>query len=466
MQPTRLAPRNACGLVTAALAGAFTLVAVPAAGAQVTEAINRARAAEAQASKRNEAVNQQAQQATQEGKPGAKPAPAQDPKGKPAPAQDPKEKAAPAAAEPAPRRPQMAPRLSGGGAPAAGPAAPGGTHTVEKGETLWGIARQHLNDPYLWPEIYRLNTDVVEDPRWIYPGEVLKLPGAQPATVAAAPAEAGQPAVPVTREAPVQEAEAPEANTVFSSFSRVSGTSRREGTIPRSAPAVRSGEFTSAPFATPANGPAWSGRVIESVATASVNVVREDRAFQLAEPVSITPPSGAPAVVGSRYLVIRPGPTVAGVGQIVIPTGVVRVQTVERGKSPVAEVTQIFDAMRPGQGLIPYERIRLDTLARPSAVANGPLTSVQFLLSDPVLPTIQAYLVLGNKGVPNVKLGDVFALIRPAAPGAGGAQVPEETIATAQVVRVTAQGITAVLTGQTTGAIKVGTPARLAARMP
>src|SRR2546430_17100968 len=54
------------------------------------------------------------------------------------------------------------------------------THTVVKGDNLWNLAGKYLNDPFRWPEIYRLNTDIIVDPHWIYPGEILKLPGYVP----------------------------------------------------------------------------------------------------------------------------------------------------------------------------------------------------------------------------------------------------------------------------------------------
>src|SRR5215470_15533929 len=67
------------------------------------------------------------------------------------------------------------------------PAAMPATHTVKRGDTLWDIAKLYFSDAFLWPEIYRLNTGLIEDPHWIYPGEVLKLPMPTAKVVAVTP---------------------------------------------------------------------------------------------------------------------------------------------------------------------------------------------------------------------------------------------------------------------------------------
>ena len=65
---------------------------------------------------------------------------------------------------------------------------PQGTHTVVRGNTLWDLAQFFYSNPFEWRVIWEANRDVVEDPNWIYPDEVLVIPGL-PGTEDAPPTE-------------------------------------------------------------------------------------------------------------------------------------------------------------------------------------------------------------------------------------------------------------------------------------
>lgn len=66
---------------------------------------------------------------------------------------------------------------SGSSTTQGGGGAGGGTYTVQKGDTLSGIAKDKLGSANKWREIYDANRDVIGDnPDRILPGQELKLP--------------------------------------------------------------------------------------------------------------------------------------------------------------------------------------------------------------------------------------------------------------------------------------------------
>lgn len=50
--------------------------------------------------------------------------------------------------------------------------------TVQRGATLWAIAREELGDGILYVAVYEANRDLIRDPDLIYPGQVFRIPEA------------------------------------------------------------------------------------------------------------------------------------------------------------------------------------------------------------------------------------------------------------------------------------------------
>ena len=355
------------------------------------------------------------------------------------------------------------------------------THTVVRGDNLWDLSQTYLGNAFLWPEIYRLNRDVVEDPHWIYPGEILRLPGpttevadTRPVAVPEIPTETQSTQTTVATNLPVDPASA----TVFTRASTsapqtaqvtggdASGTAAIN-TLPPP-PTVRWGEVLAAPYVDREGGPRAFGRILKSADLTGVAEITDRYRFQTFDKIYLTPPVGYVAPEGERYLAVRMGPYLRDQGQVVIPTGVVEVvQAARNGVAAAGKVVRNYTDVAATDRLIPIDTAGVGSNVRPVTVDSGPSTEIAWVYGDPVLPSIGMFVILHVTSRDGVRMGDEFTIYKPAARDKYTRQIdPEILIGKLQVVRSTPYGVTAVIIGQAQPPIKDGLPARLTAKMP
>lgn len=345
--------------------------------------------------------------------------------------------------------------------PARQPAA--STHTVRSGDTLWGLAQHYLGDPFLWPEIYRLNTMVVEDPHWIYPGEVLRLSGSE-AVSAVPPDTTATPATPTdtTAQAPDTTPAAPPV--------AFKGPVRRqeEPTISPLALAaqkpLRRGEFYSSGFLTEGRKLPF-GRLLGGITPSQIRASDAGAAITLFTTVAVQPPAGVTYQIGDSLLVGELAGRFDGYGEAFRPTGLLRITGTPGGKY-LATVLAVYGPIRPGHRVLPAEHFPEVGDAAAEAVSDGVRATVLGGPEPQELKGMQDVLFLDKGGKDGVAPGDVFEVRRTPHTTASGAVRTDELMAVLQVVRVGEHTATTRILRVVSPDIAVGTAARQTGKLP
>lgn len=414
-------------------------------------------------------------------------------------------------------------------------------HVVQRGETLRGLASSYLGDVGRWREILQRNRSVVRDAAHLEPGTRLVLPTRAPERTTLRMAD-GVALFPLSAMDDDRFARFRGRTIFFGETHTGSGPKfeLRDATASRYADTLRAGSFglrrTSTTLALPVStsspgpfpqrssrsrmpslsqriaapwldafgGPLSAGRILSRIDAPAVVASEGVSDLHLYDKVRIAPPTGAPALVGTRYLAFRLGRSISGHGQVVIPVGIVRVDRIghgdpgisDRGSSDPgsgfrgdgdhrteASLVAKFSSVAQGAGLLPLatddaaDSASTSPFLLPSSSSAFSLASsrapstlhthsqVLAVMSDAALPTVQDIVLIGAGSTQGVRPGDRVTLFADEA-ARDRSNPADHGIATAVVLRVSDRGASAVIVRQAQPAIRVGTPVRVTFSRP
>ncbi len=331
------------------------------------------------------------------------------------------------------------------------------SHTVSRGETLWSIAQMYFADPLLWPEIYRLNTSVVEDPHWIYPGEVLVL-----APLVGTVAQGGDTVVAVPQDTSVAAADTvraqagdtiaamptdtmpadttqlfveppppePVGESFETMFDRRRTTQQRVQDVLRAYThqpyrPLRAGEFYAAGFLTENERLPW-GLVLGVTTPPAIYRLSDRSTATTYDEIAVKPPSHASYHVGDSLLIARIDRALqfGSWGEVVVPLGIARVTSVE-DQQVLAQVITQFGRIRDGHLSLPLEPFKNPGEVRPTPVEQGLAGHLLASRDGRPIAGAQQFFFIDKGRAEGVVPGDVFEVYRPAAgvPGSPSEEV-------------------------------------------
>ena len=96
---------------------------------------------------------------------------------------------------------------------------------------------------------------------------------------------------------------------------------------------------------------------------------------------------------------------------MIIPTGIVEVIRAARtNEAAVAKVVKAFNELTITDRLIPIDTSGAGNTTRPARVANGPSTKITWIYGEPVLSSVQNFIVLNVSSRNGVQMGDEFLI--------------------------------------------------------
>lgn len=386
------------------------------------------------------------------------------------------------------------------------------THTVRKGDTLWDLAKQYRGDPFLWPDLYRLNTGVVADPHWIYPGEVLSLSGSDtvhavpttdtpaPTPVAQAPADSA-PTDSVAADSTSAEAVAPTTSPADVGTSVAAAEDAGSEAPPKTlaqltatsdaaddAPglfgpkrtkvleeslraysnqryrALRRSEFYSSGFLTE-NQNLPFGEILGPVTPQQIRASSVNASALPYSTVAIQAPRGASYQIGDTLLVASLGTELGSHGNVVIPTGLAQIVDTVQGRY-VATIVATYGPIRLGQRVLPAEKFTPSGDRHAVAVSQGVRATFLGGAGRQDLKTPQMVVFLDKGREDGVAAGDMFEIRRRAERLADGRQLINDVMATLQVVHVRDHTATARILNVLSPDITPGADAYQVAKLP
>jgi hypothetical protein len=356
------------------------------------------------------------------------------------------------------------------------------THTVRKGDTLWDLAQHYLRDPFLWPGIYRQNTDVVEDPHWIYPGEILRI--APVDNVAAVPTmDTPPPPAPLdpnSMTAPDSSqdlAQGPQQPSLAETEIRPEDQeplferqrTRSVADILRAYSdqpyrPLRRSEFYSSGFLTE-NERLPYGRVLGPVTPQQIKATSSRASALPYTIIAIEAPRGATYEVGDSLLLVQIGGELEPYGRIVSPTGLAQVLETVDGQY-LASVVATYGPIRNGQRVLPVESFSPGSGARAVAVSDGVRGSLLGGLGRQDLKEPQMVVFIDKGRENGVAAGDLFEVRRRPQRLSDGTLRVDEVMATLQIVHVRDRTATGLVLNVISPDIPPGTDVLQVAKLP